>query len=256
VPVQLYGPDLVEPDTFSITLTHVLRPVRVHTVAQAAVLKVSPAGFAPAEIPLTVQKVQLSMNATSPTIDRFGLETTDLNIGAIEGLDPSDTVVVRFEADGVRVEPSRVEVTSTDGATVKLRSRSRAAGTVKAITPSYVNSTPVKVAMAFPWLFLLFTLLGGITGGFFRQTFFGEAGTKSQKAGRVVASALMGVALTLLLVLGFNLLGIPLPVGDASEPAGFAVGAVAAVIADAVASIWRKSPSQPGTPTPREHQPA
>jgi hypothetical protein len=255
VPIQIFGPDMVDPDTFSITVTQFLRPIRIHSVAHSAVLNVSPAGYPAAEIPLPVQKVQLGMNAVSPTIDRFGLETTELHIGPIEGLDPGDTVVVRLEAKGARVDPSIVQVTSVNGATVKLRSRSGASGTVTAIGPSYVSTTPVNVTMIFPWFFLLFTMLGGLMGGFFRQTFFGSNGTTTQKATRVLASALMGVALTLLLVLGFNLLGIPLPVGDTSEPVGFAVGAVAAVIADAVAGVWRKTPMHE-SPAPREHQPA
>ncbi len=254
--IQAYGLERIEPDTFSISATHLLHELRVRAVGQQPVLRVRPVGLATVDIPLPVQKVALHMSIASPTIDMLGLETTSLNIAPLEGLDADESVEIQLVGKGAIVKPSVVQLTNSRGASVSVRSRSRASAEISALTPTYITSTPVTITMTFPWLFLLFTVLGGLTGGFFRQTFFGTEATRSQKAGRITGSALMAVAITVLLVLGFNVVGMPLPTGDASEPAGFAVGAVTAAIVDALAGAWRKTPITAEDAKPREHQPA
>ncbi|HEY0673494.1 MAG TPA: hypothetical protein VGD27_14545 [Longimicrobiales bacterium] len=254
MPVEIYGLDSVAPEMVTIATTHTLTPIRVHTIGQSAVLRVRPVGLPEAEIPLPVQMGTLGMSLASGSIDRFGLESTTLNIGPVEGLDPTDTIAVRLEAVGARVDPSVVHLTGRDVQSVKVRSRSASSGTVKAIGPPYVNTQPVNVKMTLPWLFVLFSLLGGLAGGFVRQTFFGAKGSRQEKVNHIIASALAGFVLTLLLVLGFNLSGVPLPIGDSSEVAGFATTGLLAAIADVILSMRRNAGTQstPDMPQPSE----
>ena len=256
--IELYGPDSVAPQYVVLTATRMLQRVRVQSRTQEAVLKVHPVGLPSLDVALPVRALQLRMTMASETMDAWGLETTQLHIAELQGLDPGDTVEVRLQGAGVRVEPSVVKLTAFNGATVEIRSRRVGTASVAAFGPAYLQTTPASVQSEIPWSFILFTLAGGLIGAFFREKFFEATSTPRQAFTRGLASALMGALLAIGTVVGINLTSLPLPTGIASEVIGMFEGGIFAAIADALISARRgASPGQPADRQPRpDHQPA
>ncbi len=256
--IDLYGPDSVSPSPVLLNATRVLSPIRIQSRTQDVVLRVHPVGLPSVDVPLPVRTLQLRMSVASRTIDAWGLEHTELHLAALQGLDAGDTVDVSLQAAGVRVQPSVVRLTANTGAFAQIRSRSPGAGSITAQGPSYVQSAEASVQITWPWLFMVFTLIGGLIGAYFRQRYFGAQEARKDAVTRVIASALMGALLAFGLAVGINITGIALPGGFVSEVVGLVEAGIFATIADVVISTRRgKRDADPADKPPRrEHQPA
>lgn len=255
--VEMYGPDSVAPSTVVFTATRTLSPVRVQSRTQEATLMIQPIGLPTVDVELPVRALKLSMTIASQTIDAWGLEKTQVHIAPVQGLDADDTVEVRLQGAGLRIDPSLVKVTAFSGATAEVRSRSVDTATVSAFGPAYVQPAREPVRAVMPWSFILFTLVGGLIGAFFRERFFGAGGTARSAVTRVLASALMGALLAVGTAVGINLTTLPLPTGIASEALGMVEAGILAAIAVGLMSAHNKPPVPRDTGTPRpDHQPA
>ena len=96
----------------------------------------------------------------------FGLEKTKLNINIV-GASSIDPVEVSFPKG--RVKPDKIQLSSNETKTVTLRSGNsletldiQAQG-IGTNSQNYISNT-VKVTYIFPWLFIIFSLIGGLLG--------------------------------------------------------------------------------------------
>lgn len=232
--VQLHGVDSVGPTPLTLRETRLLHAVRVRSRTPEATLSVRPDGLPSIDVPLPVRTFPLRIRAASRSMDAWGLEKVDLHISRVQGLDPRDTVTVQLQGDGLRVEPSTVELTARSGATVQLRSRQIGSGVVVAGGPLYIEPAEATIEMKPPWLFFAFALLGGLIGAIVGELRRAKARPRGRQAAAVAAGALFGVIMATLTALGANLSGFPLPTGIVSEILAFAEAGFFAFMMDAI----------------------
>lgn len=232
--IDFYGVDAVTPDSVTVGETRTLRHIAVSSRTPTATLTVHPRGLESVEVPLPVRTLELQLNAGSESMDAWGLETLTLSVAPVEGLDANDAVEIQLRGDGLRVEPSVVQVTSTKGATAKIRSRGVGRGSVRAVGPSYVREARIDIAVRPPWLFFLFALIGGLIGAFAREKTRKQGGTGSGLLIQVVAVALVALLLAAGTAIGVNVTGLSLPMNQVSEILGAVEAGIIALAIDPI----------------------
>ena len=104
------------------------------------------------------------MTPQQPTIQGFGLGTTDIGVTLPRGMRRTDTAVVSFSAPGSFVSPNKVRVSGAEGATVRLRSGLPGRHAISAFIDG-VEVGQTQVVSETPISFLVATLLGILLGG-------------------------------------------------------------------------------------------
>ena len=120
-----------------------------------------PAGIV---IPIPVLGLKVAMTPQQPTLQGFGLATTDIGVTLPRGMSRSDTAIVTFRASGSPVRPGMVRVNGSEGASVRVRSGGLGINRIEAVIDG-VSVGQTEVESVAPVSFLVATLLGIVLGG-------------------------------------------------------------------------------------------
>jgi len=164
------------------------------------------------------------------TIQGYGIETTLIDIELL-GVSDFDPIEVSVRAENGFVEPQRVELSSMAPVqTVSLRSKGAKKDVVT--VASDVPSSPDGVDYVFPWVFLLFAILGGIIGTLIRML------PKAKKGFRVkafIAGVLTGFIVALAYwAIGLNLLNFNLDFEYFNEGAVLVLSALGGIAGSSI----------------------
>ena len=118
------------------------------------------------EIAVPVVRPPLILRVSPRAIQGYGLETAVVMVLVSR----PDTVIVALTSDRGSLDPGHVAVARRSPGEAKLRSSGRGVATVSAESPPLLGAVEVQVAYVFPWAFLMAALLGGLVGGFLRDT--------------------------------------------------------------------------------------
>jgi hypothetical protein len=113
---------------------------------------------------------KLNAARDQPTLQGFGLATTDIGISLPRGMARTDTAVVSFRASGSPVRPGTVRVSGAEGATVRVRSGMPGPNRIEAVIDG-VSVGHTEVTSVPPISFGVAAILGILLGGAAR--FFG-----------------------------------------------------------------------------------
>jgi len=164
------------------------------------------------------------------TIQGYGIETTLIDIELL-GVSDFDPIEVSVRAENGFVEPQRVELSSMAPVqTVSLRSKGAKKDVVT--VASDVPSSPDGVDYVFPWVFLLFAIIGGIIGTLIRML------PKAKKGFRVkafIAGVLTGFIVALAYwAIGLNLLNFNLDFEYFNEGAVLVLSALGGIAGSSI----------------------
>jgi len=178
-------------------------------------------------IPIPVLSMTVSMTPQQPTIQGFGLGTTDIGVTLPRGMRRTDTAVVSFSAPGSFVSPNKVRVSGAEGATVRLRSGLPGRHAISAFIDG-VEVGQTQVVSETPISFLVATLLGILLGGAAR--FVSAKRRKRVKALQwdIIKGAPFGVLAAIAGAVGLDLAQLKL-----GEP-----GALPAIMVTAAIGAW------------------
>jgi hypothetical protein len=168
-------------------------------------------------------KPALELYSNRSVLQGFGIQEIPVTVRFI-GSNSSDSVKVNFSAEKGAVTPNSVYVSYNKPATVYLRSEGTGSSKLSA-TSSSVKSTELKFKFIFPWLFLLASILGGVTGSLAKYLTLKKKGSAIKPiAGGVLIGFIGAIAYY---GLGVNLLGVSLSAG-LNEIAVLALSALSA----------------------------
>ncbi len=203
----------IKPESFKIDHVSIpsawvdLATERVNDSAAVKVITASnPNGY------ITYLKVtpSLVISTNQTKLQGLGIEQIPVNVMFV-GSSSADSVKVNFSTQKGTVTPNSVYVKYNSPSTVYLRSDGIGSSKLSA-TSTIANSNELQFTYAFPWLFLLAAIAGGLAGSLAKY-FFG-AGEKQSWVKPVIGGILIGIiGATAYYGLGVNLLGINLSAG-------------------------------------------
>jgi hypothetical protein len=154
-------------------------------------------------------KPALELSSNRTVLQGFGIQEIPVTVRFI-GSNSSDSVKVNFSAEKGTVTPNSVNVSYNKPATVYLRSEGIGKSKLSAISSS-VKSTELNFKFAFPWLFLLASILGGLTGSLAKYLHLKKKGSAIKP---IIGGILIGfIGAVAYYGLGVNLLGVRLSAG-------------------------------------------
>lgn len=106
-------------------------------------------------------RLQLFTNRTS--LQGFGIQKVPIEVRWL-GSNATDSAKVKINAERGSIKPSTFYLPYDSSATVYLRSEGLGQASISA-TANAQNSNTVDLAFIFPWMFLGFSLAGGLVGG-------------------------------------------------------------------------------------------
>lgn len=180
---------------------------RVNDSAKVKVITASnPEGYS------TYLKVKpvLEISTNAATLQGYGIQEIPV-IVSFAGSNSSESVKVSLTAEKGTVTPNSVDVSYNNPATVYLRSEGTGNSKLSA-TSSVGNSNDLHFRYVFPWLFLLASILGGLTGSLAK--YFLSVKEKDSPVKPIIGGILIGfIGAVAYYGLGVSLLGISLSAG-------------------------------------------
>ncbi len=206
--------------SFELAVSNPRKPVmfQMYTYAQ-------PEGV---DVSVDVEPVLL-FASRSRVIQGWGLESVPITV-LLRGADTSEQITINFSSEKGSFSPATMVLRGGEFATVRLRSQGTGEATVHVTSPQYSSQT-MTVTYAFPWLFFLLALGGGLIGSMVSWLLRKSADTPVQTAKFIAGWSLFGlVAAVLYLVLGINIIGIDVNAVDFfNEMLVFGVSALAPI---------------------------
>jgi hypothetical protein len=187
-----------------------------------------PRGF---DLKLPVVRPRLTLVRSQPSIQGFGLETTDVTVKVEDAVVHAGLLVTLSSENLGRLTPAEVTLGTDGTATASLRSSGLGNAVVVARHPLF-GSARETVTFVFPWAFAIAVVLGGAVGGLLRYAWL-----KAQNIGRIklvplVWHAVLGIAAGLVVAtayaVGINLLDVQ-PVATTGEALVFSLAAIGAL---------------------------
>jgi len=168
-------------------------------------------------ISVGIQRPEIRVTAVNNPIRGLGLETTQINI-EVDKAGPIDDEIISLRASSGTIEPGSVTLKAGAGSAV-LRSSGLASSTVTASRAGFASGTQ-DVDFAFPTIFVLATLSGGLIGA---------VGALLIKGGGSWAkTTAIGILAAFVVVIGYV---VGVEVGGLSAPAGASGDALFFVLA-------------------------
>ena len=231
--------DSVDPSAMTIEHANLpYKPVLIRTSRAATSVTVrvrpdfEPKGF---EIEIDAMRPRLTVSASPPSIQGFGLETTEIRVGVADAL-VKPGVSVNLNAGGGRLSSSELVLGPAGTAVASLRSGGVGKVDVLASHPFLASAEPRVVTFLFPWAFATAVTLGGAIGGVLRY------GVPKRRKGKRVTVAplvwhglfgvLAGVVVATAYAIGINLLNVQ-PNAIAGEALMFVLAALGALASSA-----------------------
>jgi hypothetical protein len=115
-------------------------------------------------IRIPVRSLAVGMVPQQPSLQAFGLGTTNISVSLPRGIGRADTAVVTFSATKAPVRPSSVRLSGGDAATLNLRSGLPGTDSIRAFLDG-VQVGETLVEFNAPWTFLGATIFGLLLGG-------------------------------------------------------------------------------------------
>lgn len=151
---------------------------------------------------------RLVISTNQTTLQGLGVEEVPVNV-MFEGSSSSDSVTVNFSTQKGVVTPNSISVHYNKPSTVYLRSDGLGHSNLSAITSSFPNSNVLIFKYAFPWLFLLAAIGGGLVGSVAKYLIAVKNNQSMLKP--IVGGILIGIIGAVAYYgLGINLLGVSL----------------------------------------------
>lgn len=161
----------------------------------------------PESIELSVIRPRISLKTSRDVIKGWGLETADVNI-LVEGFPDPEGMVVILESTKGGLESTRLTLDKNGTAITKIRSTG--IGEAK-ITASMANAENAQadISFAYPWLFFLIALIGGLVGSAIK-ILQDKIGSAKAIVGRLALGILIAIVVAAAFTVGVNLVGITL----------------------------------------------
>jgi hypothetical protein len=157
----------------------------------------------------------------------FGLATTELHVSLPVEAGSNRRDVVLSARHGVP-QPSVLQLAGGESGVSVIRSSGVGRDTVL-VTSGPLRSEPLELVYAWPLLFLVASLLGGLVGSLMDAAAVRRRGTSASRRAYVVSGLAAGVFVAVATVIGLNVTGVDLP-ATSGEAAVFVVAALGAVL--------------------------
>lgn len=204
--VSSISPDALKIDHLNIPSTKIsLAADMVKDSAEIKVITASNPGGYTTFLKVTPRLV-ISTNQT--TLQGLGVEQVPVNV-MFKGSSSPDSVIVNFSTQKGVVTPNSIFVHYNKPSIVYLRSDGLGISKLSATTSIYPNSNVLLFKYAFPWLFLLAAIGGGLVGSVAKYLIAAKKNQSMIKP--IIAGILIGIIGAVAYYgLGINLLGVSL----------------------------------------------
>lgn len=164
------------------------------------------------------------------SLQGYGVETTLLDVELL-GVKEHEPVTVSLRAEHGSLDPQRVTFASDEKIkTVELRSKG--SGSDLVMVTSDIPSSPGEVDYIFPWMFIIFALLGGVIGTLIRML---SRGRKGFNVRSFISGVLTGFIVALAYwAIGLNLLSFSLDFDYFNEAAVLVLSALGGVAGSSI----------------------
>jgi hypothetical protein len=176
---------------------------------------------------LAVRRTLVQVVPATARIMGVGLATTELHVSLPAEAGSNRRDVVLSARHGVP-QPSVVQLAGGESGVSVIRSSGVGRDTVVA-TSGPLRSEPLELVYAWPLLFLIASLLGGIVGSLMDAAAVRRRGTTASRRAYVVSGLAAGVFAAVATVIGLNVTGVDLP-ATSGEAVVFVVAALGAVL--------------------------
>jgi len=176
---------------------------------------------------LAVRRTLVQIVPATARIMGFGLATTELHVSLPAEVGGNRRDVVLSARHGVP-QPSVLQLAGGESGVSVIRSTGVGRDTV-IVTSGPLRSEPLELVYAWPVLFLVASLLGGIFGSLMDAAAVRRRGTSASRRAYVVSGLAAGMFVAVATVIGLNVTGVDLP-ATSGEAVVFVVAALGAVL--------------------------